>query len=97
MEKIVNEKGDLVLKRDKWMQQIMNSTYSQVAITAVMQGTIDGAFEHVISTHLKALYKNPLNRNYIDELLEETGRENKLSNDAFDRAALLITQSKIVD
>lgn len=95
MEKLINEKGELVLKRDKWMQGIINTTYSQVAIIAVMSGSIEGAQNKAVSDYLKALYKNPLNRHYIDELLEETGRANPLSNDSFDKAAVLIVNSKI--
>jgi hypothetical protein len=96
MEKIVNENGELVLKRLPWMQEIMTSTYNRMIIVALIETkSINGAWEYAITERLKSLWKNPVNRCMILELLEETGAEGL--NAQFDKAGYLITKSKNPD
>lgn len=44
------------MKRTPYMQLVMDNTYSQVAIIAIQQGSIDGAWEKAISERLQKDY-----------------------------------------
>lgn len=95
MDKVVNENGELVLKRTEFMQWVFNSCYHNVAIIAIVNGTLDGAMEQSISEFMQKLYKSkPLHRQKILELLKETGIH-EIASYTFDRAAKLIVNSKI--
>jgi len=95
MIKVINENGELVLRRTEFMQWCFNSAYHQVAIIAITNGSLDGAMEQAVSDFLKALYKSrPLHRPKILELLKETGVEG-ITQHAFDKAGELIVNSKI--
>lgn len=96
MEKLINEKGELVLKREPWMQQVLTSTYSKMIVVAILSPNgLNGAWECAISDHLKSLWKNPVNYPYIKQLLDETGVEG-VTTHAFDQASKLILNSQIV-
>ena len=94
MQKVINDEGKLVLVRELWMQQILSSTYHQVAIVAIQrpQG-IDGAWEYAVSEHLKRLWKNPRNHPYLKELFDETGVDG-ITQHTFDVAASMIVNSQ---
>lgn len=97
MQKVVNEKGELVLKRLQWMQQVMNATYNDMIVVAILAPKgkgLDGAWEFSIQEYLKRLWKNNLyrNRDMIQELLDETGKEGL--NAQFEKAAELIMNSQ---
>lgn len=95
MKKLINEHGQLVLVRDKWMQEIMNSTYvSMIKVAIVSPAGINGAWECAISDHLKLLWKKKIDRHIIQGLLTESGVHG-LTADAFDKCAELIVKSKI--
>ena len=95
MEKVVNENGELVLKRTEFMQWCMSSAYHQVAIIAIANGSLDGAMEQSVSDFLKSLYKSrPLHRPKILELLKETGVDG-ITSYTFEKAGQLIVSSKI--
>jgi len=95
MDKVVNENGELVLKRTEFMQWCMSSAYHQVAIIAIANGSMDGAMEQSVSDFLKSLYKSrPLHRPKILELLKETGVAG-ITSYTFEKAAALIVNSKI--
>lgn len=95
MKKTENEHGQLVLVRDKWMQQIMNATYvSMIKVAIVSPAGINGAWECAISDHLKWLWKNRIDRHIIQGLLTESGVHG-LTAHAFDKCAELIVKSKI--
>lgn len=96
MDKVINEKGQLVIKRQKWMQQVMNATYNDMIVVAILAPKgkgLDGAWEYAIQERLKQLYKNPINRPMIVELLEETGKQGL--NAQFETAAEMIMASEI--
>lgn len=97
MQKIVNEKGELVLKRHKWMQQVMNATYNDMIVVAILAPKgkgLDGAWEYAIQEYLKRLWKSNRNDNryLVQILLDETGKEGL--NAQFEKAAEMIMNSQ---
>jgi hypothetical protein len=92
MEHLISNEGQLVLKRTAYMQYLMNSTYDQIAINAILAGTIEGAWEKAIADKLfLAVYQdqNPM----AWELLELTG-DMEYTKETFMKAAYLVTSSK---
>lgn len=93
MQKIINEKGNLVLKREPWMQALWETTYPLTVMEAVRNG-FDGSFERAMAGQLKWMYKNLIHLPEIDLILQETGTDNHMSDASFYRAAELIIESK---
>lgn len=90
IHKITSE-GKLVLNRTAYMSWLMQTTYSQVAIKAILMGTIEGAWEEAISEQLFADIYNDQNPQAFD-LLNLTGDTN-YTRDTFLKAAYLVTGS----
>lgn len=95
MKKVVNFHGHLVLERLPWMQDVKNANYNAMILVAITRGSIENAWENEIANYLKKMYLNPVNRPMIDELLAETGVANPMSDYAFQKAAIFITESQI--
>lgn len=91
MNHIINEKGELVLNRTAYFQWLMNVTYPQVAIKAILMGTIKGAWEEAISEQLFMDVYNDQNPQAFD-LLDLTG-DTQYNKDTFIKAAYLVTGS----
>jgi hypothetical protein len=95
MDKEINEKGEMVLKRTDFMQCVAITCYHQIAIIAITNMTLDGAYEQAIAEFLISLYKSrPLHRPKILELLKETGVDG-ITKHAFYKVAELILNSHI--
>lgn len=66
------------MRRTPYMQLVMNSTYSQVAINAIISGRIEGAWEKAIAERLHRDYKegSPLPM----EVLKQFGIEPEINH-----------------
>lgn len=96
MQKALNEHGELVLIRTPNMQQVLTWCFQSMIPIAMAHG-IDRDYEYTISNYLKKLYLNKRNRQWINDLLLETGVDvNTFPGYAFEKAAKLIFKSKIV-
>ena len=92
MNQITNEFGVNPIHRTAYMSWLMTSTYSQVAIIAIMSGSLKGAWEKAISDQLFLdvyAHQNP----QAFDILEMTGDE-AYNKETFLKAAYLVTGSK---
>jgi hypothetical protein len=92
MNTSINEKGELILNRTAYMQWLLINTYPQVAIKAILNGTLEGAHESAIADQLYLdifADQNP----QAFEILDLTGDTN-YTRSTFIKAAYLVTGSK---
>ena len=90
MEHVVNECGELSLKRSTYMEWLMINTYPSVPLIAIETGTLKGAWEKAIAGKL---YMEIQNQNPMAfEILEQTGHK-EYTKETFMAAGYLVTRS----
>lgn len=90
MEALINETGELKIKRTAYMEWLMIHTYPQVAIRAIISG-FDGAWERAIADQLSMDIYHDQNPQAFD-ILDLTGDTN-YTKETFLKAAYLVTGS----
>lgn len=81
------------MTRSKYMQSLLTSTYPMVAVEAI-SGGFDGAWERLIASRLRKDYSE--NHSEAVEIVNSLYAADDFTlNEAFRKAAYLITSSKI--